>query len=1061
MSGDYSRQTFDPKRDFSGVLMQQGRVQLDADWNELIDILDRRLRAETTDIIGRCAVPKETPDGFLIRIGAGNTLTIGPGRAYVDGLLAENHGKPPVEFDRALFEVRGTTPVAYNDQPYLPKAPDAPNQGGPHLVYLDVWQREVTYLENLDLIEKAVGVDTTARWQTVWQVRALPDVGSGATCEGTIQVWENLIAPSAGRLSTTAVGVATVTDPCLIPPSGGYRGSENQLYRLEIHDGGAQGKATFKWSRDNASVATSVTAITAPDKLTVARTGRDSALRFNVGDWIEITDDWREFAQQPGLIRQIKDVDDVTQIITLTSGLTPSEFPTGNTDPKRHTRIRRWDQRQQVRDTNGNLLVDLDAPGSAGVIPAPTTGTSVILENGVQVTFDTPAGGAYKVGDYWTFAARTADASVEELRQAPPRGIHHHYCRLALVTFPNDVTDCRRLWPPEFGGAGCECSFCVTAESHNSGELTIQTAIDQVKSVGGTVCLGPGIFILRESPVHITGAQSLRVRGHGWRTILARIGGASAITVENSLGVVIEEMTVLTSAAANDFSAVVSLSNSVGVTLQRDVILRLGDSDRGGPAIGASGLLVGTLIRENVVFGHTGIGNLLVQSSTSTGASTVQPAPVLTAALAVQDNSLFCGRRGVSFDGLSLHTLETRLAGNFVNDSPQGGIVAKGWVTPGSGVNVCDNEIHANGQAIVVGVDGARINSNDISPAQARRGEGIVLTTGLDRSGLDRCQVLGNRIIGVGGNGISILANVRSAMIKNNVIEAVGGGGIVMGNESSAGVLSIENNQLLNIAPQANDDKTEVVGIRVVQATRAEIAANSVVGVGRAALQGLSRVGIEVIATTSARVAGNEVAEIGPAAEFIGGAAGIACLGTFERLDVTDNNVSRSQTTPANPGASLWIAVLLRGPSKSVETASSATFLIATENTAFVFLGNRLLALPRGREIVGVNSNMLEVYGGRESSAMLVSNVGALSFNHNRCLLTSTEKSVAVVARAVVRAAIASSNYLQGQAQNIALDLHLPETGPFTVVGNITSGPIRVNTKDLLSPWAPLNVIAL
>ena len=42
MSGDYSRVRFDPKNDFSGVLMQQGRVQLDADWNELVALLDRR-----------------------------------------------------------------------------------------------------------------------------------------------------------------------------------------------------------------------------------------------------------------------------------------------------------------------------------------------------------------------------------------------------------------------------------------------------------------------------------------------------------------------------------------------------------------------------------------------------------------------------------------------------------------------------------------------------------------------------------------------------------------------------------------------------------------------------------------------------------------------------------------------------------------------------------------------------------------------------------------------------------------------------------------------------------
>ena len=44
MSGDYSRQRFDPRKQFSAVLMQQGRVQLDADWNEQGAILDRRWR---------------------------------------------------------------------------------------------------------------------------------------------------------------------------------------------------------------------------------------------------------------------------------------------------------------------------------------------------------------------------------------------------------------------------------------------------------------------------------------------------------------------------------------------------------------------------------------------------------------------------------------------------------------------------------------------------------------------------------------------------------------------------------------------------------------------------------------------------------------------------------------------------------------------------------------------------------------------------------------------------------------------------------------------------------
>src|SRR5438874_143650 len=399
MSGDYSRKTFNPLRDFGDVLMQQGRVQLDADWNELVGIISRRLRAETTDIIGRGTVPKETPDGFKIEI-SGGTLTIGRGRIYVDGLLAENHGKPPLEFDAVLSEQRGTLPLPYDEQPYFPNAATvapAPTEGGPYLVYLDVWQREVTYLQVPDLIEKAVGVDTTTRLQTVWQVRVLGDVGGDVSCDtpdDRVPRWQDIIRPSDGRLSTDAVGVVTPDDPCVIPPSGGYRGLENRLYRVEIHDGGEAGTATFKWSRDNASIATSVTAITALDKLTVASVGRDSVVHFKIGDWIEITDDWLDFARQPGVspqpagvMAQIKSVDDANRILTLVSPIPPNVFNTdaqGNTDPARHTRVRRWDQSGQVRDTNGNLLVDLNAPGAKGVIPVPATGASIVLEDGVQ-----------------------------------------------------------------------------------------------------------------------------------------------------------------------------------------------------------------------------------------------------------------------------------------------------------------------------------------------------------------------------------------------------------------------------------------------------------------------------------------------------------------------------------------------------------------------------------------------------------------------------------------------------------------------------------------------------
>src|SRR4029077_16841604 len=136
-----------------------------------------------------------------------------------------------------------------------------------------------------------------------------------------------------------------------------------------------------------------------------------------------------------------------------------------------------WDQKGQVLSTSGGgataVQQDLDAPGSSGVIQVPAAGTTLLLENGVTVSFSVVGTSGFRAGDYWVFAARTADASVELLNQEPPRGIHHHYARLAVwaVGSGTDPTDCRNPWPPHAGG-DCSCTQCVTPESHASGKLT-------------------------------------------------------------------------------------------------------------------------------------------------------------------------------------------------------------------------------------------------------------------------------------------------------------------------------------------------------------------------------------------------------------------------------------------------------------------------------------------------------------------------------------------------------------------------------------------------------------
>ena len=166
MSGDYSRKTFKAKQNYSGVLMQQGRVQLDADWNEQAAINLRRQRVESLDLMGRAVVPMETPDGFKIELDQ-EIITISPGRMYVDGLLAENHGAGPEEFYIPLDEERGSQSLSYHDQPFFPNAGEIKPlpASETHLAYLDVWQREVTYVKQPELVEPAIGVDTTARWQ--------------------------------------------------------------------------------------------------------------------------------------------------------------------------------------------------------------------------------------------------------------------------------------------------------------------------------------------------------------------------------------------------------------------------------------------------------------------------------------------------------------------------------------------------------------------------------------------------------------------------------------------------------------------------------------------------------------------------------------------------------------------------------------------------------------------------------------------------------------------------------------------------------------------------------
>ena len=71
MNGDITRSTFSPEKHYSGVRMQQGRVQLDSDWNEQVDVQLYRTETQSTDVIGPSGAPSVITMGVAVLLLAG------------------------------------------------------------------------------------------------------------------------------------------------------------------------------------------------------------------------------------------------------------------------------------------------------------------------------------------------------------------------------------------------------------------------------------------------------------------------------------------------------------------------------------------------------------------------------------------------------------------------------------------------------------------------------------------------------------------------------------------------------------------------------------------------------------------------------------------------------------------------------------------------------------------------------------------------------------------------------------------------------------------------------
>lgn len=482
MKGDFARVTFDPARHYSQVMQQQGRVTLEADWNEQAGIQLFLLRTMIADLVGPCWAPGT---GFAITTQPHATdWQLAPGHFYVDGILCQNQAM-----------------CTLGNQPYAPAPADS---GGDwtspptsFALWLDVWERHLSAIEAPGIVDLALnGVDTASRAQTVWQVRLLNldpasltamldavtaalkvrlkaavitadqdainqqisditqlrnDIAAGNLapngdpCPSLRKVLGSRATYAWPQLSANLGPVASDNDPCVIAADARYRGCENQLYRVEIHQGGVAGAlnapsgTNFKWSRENGSVifpilhadSTPQSDGSAQLAVSVATLGHDQRQGLTKNDWVELVNDDYTLAQRSGPLLQVIDINREQMVVTLLVPKNVTPYALNNQTAK-HPLLRRWDQ-------SG----DVDAQGCVPLVE----GQAIELEDGVQITFQ--AGGIYANGDYWVIPARVAGNGTLDWPQAPdgtPAAVlssgMHHQAVLGTGSAPESYSEC-------------------------------------------------------------------------------------------------------------------------------------------------------------------------------------------------------------------------------------------------------------------------------------------------------------------------------------------------------------------------------------------------------------------------------------------------------------------------------------------------------------------------------------------------------------------------------------------------------------------------------------------
>lgn len=524
MKGDFSKWDFDPKRNFNGVLQQQGKVLLDSDWNEHERITNHWQDQAGRDVIGTkvAAVPASMPDSFKVQsalvpldMTSPVELMITPGHLWADGLLVYLKGEAP-DLSAPVRRIAPYLQPPIQDPPFDVSTLAA---GVRDAVILEVWREAVNGFQIPELlIEPALGgPDTTERIHTAMAFK-LFRMAEGDTCENIRSRLQDDFSQK-GKLAVSLEPPTTTPGDCPVVEGGGYTGFEHHLYRIEIAQV-ASGATMFKWSQFNGGLvgrgkfdasdpAHKKVQITA--NMVAINTSGLTEFYLEAVEYDEDLGHWRVTYGARATLASDNELD-------LSTDLFGTIQPLLNAD----VFFRLWNDIRPVADFPQ--------------VTAPTEPNE--LQDGIRIEFEPAAGANYVAGDFWTFSVRAGEIPNEEIligRRSggaivgePPAGIHYHRVPLAVLNWDaNQITfdeskikDCRDVFPPLTGQHGC-CTYSVGDGVHSVGDFdSIELALRHLPADGGKVCVLPGEHFANVTPGLRASWRNIQISGCGDRSIV-------------------------------------------------------------------------------------------------------------------------------------------------------------------------------------------------------------------------------------------------------------------------------------------------------------------------------------------------------------------------------------------------------------------------------------------------------------------------------------------------------------------------------------------------------------